>query len=1106
MPQTHFDRNAVVARVAVREGFADEEQVRDAQENVDDAVGQALGDVLVSQGVLAPERRCELEQLVDEEIDRDLAGEELTETIESTGSPDYIEATEDMLPDLLGNWSKIPGRASTDGRGSHTRPKVAQDGATNPPYMAGRRYLVQERHDEGALGRIMRAHDRELNRQVALKEMKPGVAANPASRDRFLVEAEVTGGLEHPSIVPVYSLGSYEDDRPYYVMRFIRGNNLGKAIQAFHAADNQSLDPGQRLVELHRLLRRFIDVCHAIQYAHSRGILHRDLKPGNIMLGKFGETLVVDWGLAKIIGRDGSLPGEEPTLRPSSGSGTYATMIGSVVGTPSYMSPEQAGGEVDQLTAASDIYGLGATLYCVLTGRAPFKGRKGVLEKVRRGDFPPPREVKPEIDRPLEAICLKAMRLEPEDRYATAGDMIADLEAWIAEEPVSVYQENRRERLARWMRRNRNRVQAAVVALSAVTVIAVAAALLVSKAWQSEAETRREAQDRFSQAISAVDKWTTGVGEVMKHYPAVQGPRKRLLEAAVEDYELLTRGPNHDLRLEVERGRGYLRLGHVLLLLEDGPGAERAYRNAIALFQRLLASSPTDVDCQTELGNAYTDLGVVLMAIGKLDDAHKAYSQALEELRPLVTQTGDTGISTQLAFASALVNRAELYAETGHADDAEPLLRECIDTLANREFGARRSEQEAILVRTRDILGRILIDAGRFDEAAVEMNDALDVAAQLVETEWDNPEYLELKASAYVYLASAQRPLGRWQEEAEAYRNALADYIKLNDAVPNVPSYQDSLGLTLMDLGSVLYKLGDTTEAQAELDSAFSYLQRLSEDSPSLEHLDHLAYCQSLRAQLLRDEGQLDQAVAELQKSIATYEDLMAHIRENSPRAVNPAYVQTHALCLNHLALTLLAQGDADGAMQAFDAAVASLSELATPTAVTDDKLALIRFHRGIARFGHGEASGAAEDFAESRKLWTSLVGAADAAEEHRYNMADFLVMCPDDAFRDAKRALALIEPLAGQNPENADYRHTLAMALYRDGQSDAALSTLAAITDRPPAAEAADSFARALAHASLGDAEKARQEFELADGWLQEHLPHHPKLNMLREMAMDAM
>ncbi len=320
-----------------------------------------------------------------------------------------------------------PGR---DGSGSPAQPPLA--GMSTLPT----RYRILRPHAEGGLGAVFVAHDEELHREVALKEILERHVHNTENQLRFLLEAEVTGGLEHPGIVPVYGLGQYEDGRPYYAMRFIRGESLKSAITRFHQADNPDRDPGERALSLRRLLTHFVDVCEAIAYAHSRGVLHRDLKPANVMLGKYGETLVVDWGLAKPLGRcfpqdetpaaevfrtdldpDGEGEGtvtlnasavevpqkaprdepretretyrERPLVPPSLGRSSE-TIAGSRVGTPSFMSPEQAAGHIDQLGPASDIYSLGATLYNILTGKPPFVGSNltKTLARVVAGDFP----------------------------------------------------------------------------------------------------------------------------------------------------------------------------------------------------------------------------------------------------------------------------------------------------------------------------------------------------------------------------------------------------------------------------------------------------------------------------------------------------------------------------------------------------------------------------------------------------------------------------------------------------------------------------------------------------------------------------------------------
>src|SRR5262249_17599651 len=209
-------------------------------------------------------------------------------------------------------------------------------------------------------------------------------------------------------IVPVYGLGTHPDGRPYYAMRFIRGDSLKQSIAAFHADNALRADPGRRALGLLKLLRRFLAVCDAIDYAHSRGVRRRDRQPTNGVRGKQGETLVVDWGLAKALGRtEREVASDERLLVPSLSSGSSETLPGSALGTPRYMSPEQAGGRLDRLGPRSDVYSLGATLYSLLTGRAPVEDDDvgAVLREVQRGDFAPPRRLDPAIDPALEAVC-----------------------------------------------------------------------------------------------------------------------------------------------------------------------------------------------------------------------------------------------------------------------------------------------------------------------------------------------------------------------------------------------------------------------------------------------------------------------------------------------------------------------------------------------------------------------------------------------------------------------------------------------------------------------------------------------------------------------------
>ncbi|HWE36192.1 MAG TPA: protein kinase [Isosphaeraceae bacterium] len=462
--------------------------------------GRSLAEALVGRGALDPATASTLGDLVDRHVvghGGDPASSlsavaidpSLRTRLEATGDPELIAT----LP-LVG--ATAPWSGPSNGGGAFE---------VGPAEMLGGRFRVLRPHARGGIGEVSVALDTELNREVALKQIKERHADDPASRARFVLEAEVTGGLEHPGIVPVYGLGHDDLGRPYYAMRFIRGESLRDALLAYHD-EAPRLDPGARALRLRQLLGRFIDVCQAIGYAHERGVLHRDLKPGNIMVGKYGETLVVDWGLAKATGRPdpGALAGER-ALVPTSAGGSAETMAGAPIGTPAYMSPEQAAGDLDRLGPRSDVYSLGATLYCLLTGRQPFAGEDilGILADVRAGDFPTPRRVDPTIDPPLEAICLKAMALRPEDRYDSTRGLADDVERWLADEPVAAWPEPWIRRAARWARRHRPAVASAAALLVAATVALGVGATLIDFERRKTGEARDTATREAERARKA---------------------------------------------------------------------------------------------------------------------------------------------------------------------------------------------------------------------------------------------------------------------------------------------------------------------------------------------------------------------------------------------------------------------------------------------------------------------------------------------------------------------------------------------------------------------------------------------------------------------------
>jgi len=332
-----------------------------------------------------------------------------------------------------------------------------------------------------------------LGREVLVKQIRPD-RDGVESRSMFLRERQTAARLEHPNIVPVHDAGTHPDGRPFYVMRYIRGDTLKQAIKRLHPRPTGQTE-AERSLALRALLGRFLDVCEAVAYAHGRDVpvVHRDIKPGNILLGDFGETQLIDWGLAKY-GIDTGAEGDAAARSPgwSDDSGSEPTKTGQRKGTTEYMSPEQAAGEPRRIGPASDVYGLGATLYHILVGSTPFdRASEGVDADIIRGVFPPPRRANPEVAPALEAICLKAMARDPADRYPSAKALAADVERWLADEPVSVCRDPWTTRVARFARRHRTAVTAAGV----LVATALAALAVGNEVYRRQRDKQRELKD-----------------------------------------------------------------------------------------------------------------------------------------------------------------------------------------------------------------------------------------------------------------------------------------------------------------------------------------------------------------------------------------------------------------------------------------------------------------------------------------------------------------------------------------------------------------------------------------------------------------------------------
>ncbi len=421
---------------------------------------------------------------------QDLSAEELCAT---RSSPDLLVALREQ----------IRGLKEVDGllRSQNWTDETTDSDLRGVMPVTEQRYAINSHLAKGGLGTVFIAEDQELRREVALKFILDRFAGDAGCLASFRAEREITARMQHPGIVPVYGVGQLANGRPFYVMRYIKGRSLKEAIADYYARAG-GMPPAEREMEFHNLLTRFVAACHTVAYAHNRCVINRDLKPEHVMLGRYGETLVVDWGLAmRVDPPDAKADSNantvlaDPTAGDSSRGGA---------GTLMFMSPEQAAGAVF-LTPATDIYSLGATLYVILTGRLPFPSASSVHElrqRVIRGDLAPPRQVNPRCPKALDAICRKAMAGQILDRYDSAEALAADIERYLADQPVSVLRDTRGEAVLRWTRRHRGAALTGLLGLVSLTILALVASLALLRS-SREANAAREGSLHTSAAFAA---------------------------------------------------------------------------------------------------------------------------------------------------------------------------------------------------------------------------------------------------------------------------------------------------------------------------------------------------------------------------------------------------------------------------------------------------------------------------------------------------------------------------------------------------------------------------------------------------------------------------
>ncbi len=663
--------------------------------------GATLADVLVQRKLLDADKRRMVEALMGQALS--INDGDVARTLQSlsTGLDGLMRSISNSMT------SDHPTQATPQGDSLEGSENVSDEplgrydfetGSGGQPHELGR----------GGIGRVVVVHDRFLGRDVAMKELLSEHTTNPnvattrivALEQRFLREARLTGQLEHPAIVPVFELGRRLNGGLYYTMQRVRGRTLAQLLESARTL-------GKRL----ELVAPYLTTCQAIAYAHSRAVVHRDIKPQNVMVGPFGETYVLDWGLARVKGRSDPRA-SDLRLQPDI---TGNVLEGGAIGTPSYMSPEQAGGKIEDIDEKSDVWCLGAVLYELLTGTPPFTGTSpfDVLGKILKDPVRPVRELEPLAPIELVAIAEKALQRDRHARYPSAAEMAKDVSAWLQGGRVGAHDYSSIDLVRRFTKRNK-------VALTVASVAVAALVTLGALAYRQVLKERDEAR-AFAQLF--LDDVSDKLAPIAGSTPLLEQLTHKTLDYYRNTVDPKTGPRDERLRL----GRAWQKIGRLASEVDKSTEAESAYLFALEIARPLVDEAPNEPSGRVLLSESLIGMSDVESDRGEVQKCEAYVLEAISTAKAAVAGS-PTHIDSLDTLSRGYSRLAALRLITGRVADAiEPAK---LSLQVDRKLAALAPDDEEMQLNvgiSLDAVASVLARAQKLDEAVKLSDESLAV-------------------------------------------------------------------------------------------------------------------------------------------------------------------------------------------------------------------------------------------------------------------------------------------------------------------------------------------------------------------------------------------
>ncbi|GAB4138825.1 MAG: hypothetical protein Tsb009_07300 [Planctomycetaceae bacterium] len=745
---------------------------------------------------------------------------------------------------------------------------VTADDSPSIRYL-GEYELIREIH-RGGMGVVFLARQRSLGRIVAVKLILSGVLASEQDVERFRTEAQATAKLDHPGIVPIFEIGEHKGLH-YYSMAYVEGPNLNQLVS------DRPLDPKQAC----RIMQKVAD---ATQYAHDRQVIHRDIKPANILMADDEEPRVTDFGLAKRLDENQSLSG-----------------TGQVLGTPGYMSPEQAAGLSRKVGPTSDVYSLGATLYALITGRAPFQAASvwETIQQVQEKIPVSPCELNPAIDKDLETICLHCLEKEPSRRYSSAKELSEDLGRYLRGEPIQARPISLRGRFWRWCKRN-----PVVASLTATTfsltfltaIISIVAYVKTSRAYikvseanDQSARALEQSRANFRKARQTVDELLSVVAdEEWKEIHGVQPLRRKLAEKAVSRYEELASEQPENSDIQAGLGKAYASSATIIGQTGEFKDALEQFQHAESILAEQVRKYPSMKFDRYELALCRYEIGVLFWMNSRNEEAHPWILQAYEDIQKLLRSDPENATYHFLAakITNSLGNTSRQLEDPMNALTWYKQSRRHWEFLRKKE-GKNPKYLNGLAAPVHNI-ALVLKDQKEYQEALKFIKNSEELDRQALKYGGYSPRFRSDLSIAYINKASVLRQLGKLKEARQAYEQSIVEAREVHKRNPQVHRYRSTLAYNLSKAASYRLKKDNAEDERilASLKEAVQLYQDLTKrDSTNPRFAEELLEAYTSLHYFHLSLKQPSAAIAALNKGIAYGERVInSHHFQDDPQ------------------------------------------------------------------------------------------------------------------------------------------------------------------------------------------------------------------------------